>query len=59
LLIERARDRARAAAAGRKVPAKQKFETLLQAGVLIEIFHLLTAPMRHFAAMDSGDIWSR
>ena len=49
LFIKRARDRAQAAAARRKVPAKQKLETPLQAGVLIEIFRLFTVQLRHFA----------
>jgi hypothetical protein len=48
------RDSARAAAPRRKVTAKQKLKTPLQAGVLIEIFHLLTAPMRHFAGDGLG-----
>jgi hypothetical protein len=35
LLIERERDRARAAAVRRNVPAKQKFKTFLQAGMFL------------------------
>jgi hypothetical protein len=39
----------RGASARRRVPAKQKFETFLQAGVLLEKFHLFTVQLCHFA----------
>jgi hypothetical protein len=54
LFIKWAGERARDRGVGREIPAKQKLKTPLQAGVLIEIFHLLTAQMRHFAGDGLG-----
>jgi hypothetical protein len=43
LLIALTREWAQATIARRKVPAKEKFETFLQAGIVLEKFHLFTS----------------
>src|SRR3981189_2829870 len=59
LFIKREETVHRAAAARRKVPAKQKLKTLLQPRVLLEKFRLFTVQLPHFAGEKIARIANR